>query len=751
MFEGIWSRTRGVSTAAPRLLAGTSLAALMLATIPANAQQASETGDGPDTIVVNAPRENGVDPGTSGVYAGSTSVATKSNKPLIDIPQSVSVVTGTFIREQAFSSLTDIARYVPSVNIHQGEGNRDELVIRGVDSSANFYVNGVRDDTQYFRDLYNTQSVEVVKGPTALTFGRGAGGGLVNRTLKEADGQKIYEATVQTGSFSNRRVAVDAGQAVNANVAARLNAFYEGSDTFRNYGKLERFGINPTVTLKPLDGTTVKLSYEFTHDDRTADRGNPSQAVNAAAPASTRFNPARPFLPGGDVAAFYGSPDLNVARSDVSAVNAVVEHDFGSGLTFTNTARYANYVRFYRNIYPGNGPLSGAVNPADTSFNRAAYENHTNRDNLIDQSDFTYKGDVGPFRHTLGFGTEFGRQGGQNLRNTGIFPNGTNTVTANPFDPTYFGPVNFVHQYPGALSPGVSSADTFSRYELYTQSGYVRDTVEITRWLQVIGGVRYDRFDLTATDRNTNIRRNRVDERFSPQGAIVLKPLENLSFYGSYSISYLPSAGDQFASLTNGTAAIGPQKFANSEIGVKWNIFPRLQYTAALYNLDRTNVPIADPNNPGFFLLSGKHRIQGFETALTGYVTDDWQSSIGYAYTDARIASNTSATVVKGNRVQLVPYNQVSFWNRYQFTQHWAAAVGVIYLSDSFASSDDTVKLPGFVRVDAALYYKFDDTWRAQLNIENLLDRHYWASADGNNNISPGASRTVRLAVSAKF
>ena len=133
--------------------------------------------------------------GTVGVYANSTSVATKINTPLINIPQSVSVVTKDFITDQSFQNLTDVTRYVPGVAVHQGEGNRDELVIRGVDSSANFFVNGFRDDVQIFRDLYNAQSVEVLKGPSALTFGRGAGGGLLNRTLKEADGTKIYEAT----------------------------------------------------------------------------------------------------------------------------------------------------------------------------------------------------------------------------------------------------------------------------------------------------------------------------------------------------------------------------------------------------------------------------------------------------------------------------------------------------------------------------------------------------------------------------
>src|SRR3984957_15802622 len=243
--------------------------------------------------------------GTVGVYANSTSVATKSNTPLLNIPQSLSVITRDFIRDQSFQGLTDVTRYVPGVAVHQGEGNRDELVIRGVDSSANFFVNGIRDDVQYYRDIYNAQSVEVLKGPAALVFGRGAGGGVVNRTLKEADGTRIYDASVQTGSWGDRRVTLDAGQAVNENVAVRLNTFYEGSETFRDYGNLERYGFNPTVTLKPDDDTKVKLSYEFYHDKEVADRGNPSIGTG------TLFNPTAPFAPNGDLTAFFGSPIHN--------------------------------------------------------------------------------------------------------------------------------------------------------------------------------------------------------------------------------------------------------------------------------------------------------------------------------------------------------------------------------------------------------------------------------------------------------
>jgi catecholate siderophore receptor len=683
--------------------------------------------------------------GTVGVYANSTPSATKTNTPLVDIPQSVAVVTKDFIRDQSFQSLTDVTRYVPGVAIHQGEGNRDELVIRGVDSSANFFVNGFRDDVQYFRDLYNTQSLEILKGPSALIFGRGAGGGLVNRTLKEADGTRVYQSTMQTGSYGDRRVSLDAGQAVNENVAVRLNAFYEGSDTFRDYGHLERYGINPTVTLKPTDDTKIKLSYEFYHDFRLSDRGNPSQGLPGGA---TRFNPTTPFAPNGDLTTFFGSPIYNSAKVEVQTGMAIIEHDFGNGLTVRNGSIYADYNRGYGNVYPGGtgAPASaggGAVTPDQTQLSLNAYQNYTPRENAFNQTDFVYKTITGPVRHTIAFGTEFGRQTGLSLRDSGQFPAnaGLSYVVVNPFNPTYFGPVTFTHL----------ATDANSKYRLNIASGYAQDQIEVTRWLQFLVGARYDSFDLSALDQNTNTLRNRVDEKISPRAAVIVKPIDTVSLYTAWSTSYLPASGDQFSALSPGTLILEPQKFENTEIGAKWNINPKLLFTAAIYELIRTNVPIADPSGNGLFIPSGAHKIRGFETALTGYVMPDWQTSFGYAYTDARITSNTSATIVAGNRVQLVPYNQFSLWNKYQINPTWAAALGVIYFSDSFASSDDTVRLPGFVRVDAALYAKVDENWRVQFNVENIFNKGYWATADGNNNISPGQPRTFRLTALARF
>ena len=288
-------------------------------------------------------------------------------------------------------------------------------------------------------------------------------------------------------------------------------------------------------------------------------------------------------------------------------------------------------------------------------------------------------------------------------------------------------------------------------YTLDVAAAYVQDQVAIGKYVDVIGGVRFDRFDLQSTDRRSGTAFGRVDNLVSPRIGLVVKPLDTLSLYASYSVSYLPSAGDQFSTLSPGLAIANPEKFANKEVGAKWDVAPRLQLTAAAYDLERTNQRLADPNNPGFFILSGATRTKGFELGANGYVTDAWQIAGGYAYTEAEIAGATSATIVPGNTVGLVPAHAFTLWNRYQIDQRWGVGLGVITQSHAYASSDNTVRLPGFTRLDGAVFFRVTESIRAQVNVENLLNRRYYATADGNNNIMPGSPRAVRFAVVANF
>jgi catecholate siderophore receptor len=672
--------------------------------------------------------------GAVGYVATQTSTATKTNTPLINVPQSVTVLTKQFIQDQNFQSLNEAVRYVPGVIPHQGEGNRDQVVIRGQSSSADYFVNGIRDDVQYFRDLYNVQRVEVLKGPNAMIFGRGGSGGVINRVLKEADGVPIREITLQGGSFNDKRSALDIGQAITPNLAGRFNAVYENTDSYRDFLHIERYGVNPTVTFLPNDSTRVKLSYEFFHDWRTADRGIPSQVVG-------NF-PYYPYQTSDST--FFGNPDLNFAHVDANIATAVIDHDFDSGVNIKNATRYASYDKMYQNVFPG-----GPVNAAGTSVNLSAYNHETDRRNLFNQTDLTYKLDSGLVRQTFLVGSELGRQTGLEFRQTGLFNGTSTTLAVSPLNPVSYVPVTFTNL----------ATDSNSNYRLNLAAAYAQDQIEITKYLQIIGGIRFDQFDLSSTDRRTLVTLSRVDNLKSPRLGVVVKPLDNLALYGSYSVSYVPSAGDQFSTLSPGTQVAPPEKLVNKEVGVKWDALPRLQFTSAFYNLIRTNQRLPDPNNPGFFILSGETDTEGFEAGLNGYITDAWQIAGGYAFTDARIASDTSATIKKGNRVGLVPYNTFTLWNRYQFTDLYAAGIGIIHQTDSYASSDDQVVLPGFTRVDGAIFGKIDKRYLApgvkemrwQINIENIFGAHYYASADGDNNITPGSPRAIRGSLIANF
>jgi catecholate siderophore receptor len=346
-------------------------------------------------------------------------------------------------------------------------------------------------------------------------------------------------------------------------------------------------------------------------------------------------------------------------------------------------------------------------------------------------------------KHTLLGGFELGYQEGLSLRETGFFatPGAPQSLVVNPLAPVSRVGVTFRN----------IASDANSRYDLGLAAAYVQDQIELNEYVQLIGGLRFDHFDFAATDRRTNVTNARIDDLVSPRAGIVVKPLPNLAFYTSYSVSYLPSSGDQFSALTPGLVIAEPEKFENTEVGVKYDVSPVLQITGALFNLDRSNQRLADPNRPGFFLTSGQTNTQGAEIGANGYVTDWWSIAGGYAFTDARITNRLSDTILPGNYVGLVPLNSFTLWNKFDIDPRFSVGVGFINQSHSFATSDNTVRLPSYSRFDMGLFYNISENARAQVNIENLFDRRYIVTAHNNNNILPGAPRTVRAQIVVRW
>jgi catecholate siderophore receptor len=695
-----------------------ALAPLALASLVASAAHAEGAeADGAaqvSGVVVTAPRDEAYD-------AKRTSTATRTDTPLRDVPQSVSVITDALIRDQSMQSMADVVRYVPGVTMGQGEGHRDAPTLRGNSSTADFFVDGVRDDVQYLRDLYNAERVEVLKGPNAMIFGRGGGGGVINRVTKKADWSVEREASLELGSYGHRRAIVDVSQPFTAAFAGRVVGMYEDSESFREFGRVERWGVNPTLGWRGQGGLTIVGGYEHFEDDRTVDRGIPSfQNRPSAAPVET----------------FFGAPDQSYATTTVDLVNATVEYEAPGGLVIRNRTIAGAYDKFYQNVFPG------AVSANGATVSISGYSNVTERQNLFNQTDVVWKLQTGLLAHTLLAGLELGRQETDNFRRTAFFgPSGTATSLSVPFaDPT-------VRGAPAVFRQNAADADNHSVAKV--AAVYIQDQIEIGDHWQVVAGLRFDSFDLDFRNNRTGTNFSRRDELVSPRLGVIFKPAEPVSLYASYSVSYLPSSGDQFGSLDATTAATEPEEFTNYEVGLKWDLSPTLSLSAAVYQLDRTNTRSPDPANPALIILTGSQRSKGFEAGIAGKVTDAWEILGGYSWQEAEITSRT--TVPAGRRVPLTPEHTVSLWNKYAVNQTVALGLGVVHQSEMFTSLNNTVVLPGFTRLDGAVFVRLNERLRVQVNVQNLTDERYFPTSHGDNNIMPGAPRSARVSLVANF
>lgn len=671
------------------------------------------------SIQITAGREK------SRYMAASSITATKTNTLLRDVPQSISVITEGLIKDQSVRSISDAVRYVPGVGVSQGEGNRDALVFRGNRSTGDFFVDGVRDDVQYLRDLYNIERIEVLKGANGMIFGRGGSGGVINRVTKQAGWDPIREFSFQGGSFDLKRITADVNQAINDQVAFRVNGVFEDAGSFRGGVDSNRLGISPTITIKPTNRTKVVLNMERFHDDRTADRGIPS-------------------FQGGPVdvkrSQFFGDPKRSNSNVEVLSFNSLIEHRFNFGLTLRNRTNYAQYDKFYENVY-----ASGPVSPFTSLVSLGAYNNTTDRENVFNQTDFLYLLETGPIAHTLLAGIEIGQQITNNKRETGFFNNDLTPRGASfrvPLsNPITNAPITFIN----------AEGDAHNRSKVDITSFYFQDQIEFIPQLQAIVGVRYDLFETNFHDKNGNQDHLKTkDGLLSPRFGLIYKPIEPVSVYASFSQAFVPRAGEQLTSLTVTTQTLEPEKFTNLEAGIKWDIRPNLSITGAAFRIDRTNVITVDPNDSSRSFLTKGQRTEGVEVGINGQLTSNWSVMGGYAYQDGEITSSQLGAP-KGNTVAELPRNTFSAWSRYDLTPRFGAAVGVIYRSSMFASTDNRVVIPDFTRVDAAVFAQLSKQVRAQINVENLFDAKYFASVQNNNNITPGSPIAVRASLIANF
>jgi catecholate siderophore receptor len=663
-----------------------------------------------------------------------TTSGSKTATALVDLPQTVTVINQALIRDLNMQSMADVARYVPGISMANGEGNRDSPIFRGsASASGDFYIDGVRDDVEYYRDLYNVERIDALTGPNGMVFGRGGSGGVINRVIKQANFNTTRALDVTLGSYSNRRITADVDQAISDTVALRVTAMVEDSEGYQRNATTKRSGINPTMAIRVSRDTSVNIGLEHFEDKRATDRSVPSLR-------------GRPLdLP---VDAFFGDadPDARPTRVISDAVNGVIEHDFGSGVHLSNKTRYTDYDKFYQNYN------AGALNVATSMVPVSAYNNHQWRKNLFNQTDVTFDIASGGVAHKVLAGLELGQQKTDYLRTTGVFANRATSVNVPLASPDGTLPVTYVL--------GGSSADRDGSSKAKIAGLYVQDQLTLSPQWQVIAGLRYDSFKLDYHNNRAGgilalpaaaADLSSKDDLWSPRVGVVFKPVANASLYANYSVASFPRGGDQLSSLSSVNQGLKPEKFTNYEVGAKYEVTPDLMATIAVYRLNRNNVAVVNPATGIADQLVDGQRSNGVEIGINGNVTKAWSINGGYAHQDAKLLATASATAVKGALIGNVPKNTASLWNRYDFTPAFGAGLGLIYRDDMFASTSNTVTLPGYTRVDAALFYAITPNYRVQVNVENVGDKKYYLYANGDNNITPASPRAYRFSLHATF
>lgn len=649
----------------------------------------------------------------------------KTPTPLIDVPQSLSIMTTEEITERGITQIGDIIDYTPGVNTTQGEGHRDAVVFRGVRSTADFFVDGARDDVQYYRPLYNIEQVEILRGPNALLFGRGGTGGVLNRVTKKARvGEEFIGYRTTANTFAEHAIELDGNYSINDRAAVRLNLMYEGLDNHRDFYDGDRFGFNPTIRFELSPATTIDVSYEYINHERFIDRGIPTGANGEPVEALDDI--------------VFGDDELNFSELEAHVFRGAIEHVFSDNLKGNFNASYGDFDKVYSNFFATD--FSAGANTVEID----GYVDTTKRQNLIFSGNLIGEFETVGVEHTVLFGSEYINTSSDQFRFNSVWD--TTNDDKEVFSASGFSLINGV----GTNSANVTATNSFSDLndstdvEIDVYSIYLQDQIGLTSWLDVVLGFRYDNFDievdnLDSTSASFGVRSNR-DEQVSPRAGIIFKPQENISVYASYSESFLPRSGEQFANI-NGTAnQLDADEFESKEIGVKWD-FAAMSFTAAVFKNEQTRADRDNTTGENFEVRGLE--IEGFEAQLQGRVIDSLYISAGYSYLDGETSN--------GAEPRELPENTFSFWGLYEVSPNYGFGMGVIHQDESLITDGGAAFLPSYTRVDAMAYYEFSDKLRAQVNIENLTDETYFPNAHSTHQATIAAPINAMFTLTGQF
>ena len=670
----------------------------------------------------------------TGRAPGTVVSSPKYTEPIRDTPQSIDTVTSDVLADQGATTLRDAARNVAGISLAAGEAGAqgDNLTIRGFTARNDMFIDGMRDFGSYYRDPFNQQEVQVLKGPSSVAFGRGTTGGVLNQATKTPELESFTNGNAMLGTDRTRRATLDVNEpaAIFGNTAAvRLNLMATDAQVAgRDVAENRRYGIAPSLALGLGTPTRANVTYLHQAENDVPDYGIP-WLFNAPAPVA-RNN-------------YYGFADGNFLQTRADIAGAKVQHDFGPNVSITDQARFADY---WRNVRITEAQMPAGLTPTtpldtiDVTRNQIAV--NSTETFLQDQFDVTSRFRTGAVDHTLVTGVEASRETSNPARTTFTGVPSTSLLAPNPSQ-----------AFEG--TPAISSSIDAHAVSV---AFYALDTLRLNARWDLTAGVRWDRFDAAVSQSvGTATSFMRVDEKPSWRAAAVFKPQSNGSVYVDYGTSFNPSA--ESLSLSASNANLPPESNRTVEGGSKWDLASgRLSVRGAVFQTEKLNAREPDPTNPLLNVLSGTQRVNGVEGEATGRVIDRWRLMAAYAFMDSHLISSVAYPAAIGAQLANAPRHSLSLWNTFELPWHFGIGGGGQYMGVRTASTtaplDPTTglvkALPGYWVANAMVKRGLSRHVDLRINVNNLTDQYYFDLLHPAH-IVPGPGRSALVGLDFKY
>ncbi len=690
-------------------------------------------------------------------YKVDKSTSIKYSKPLLDTAQTISVIPQSEMKDRGVTSLRQALRTVPGISFAAGEGGAptgDSMSIRGFSARNNIMIDGVRDVSGYYRDMYNVEAVEVAKGPSSTIYGRGTAGGAVNLQTKKAGLETFTELGLTLGSESDYRAQVDSNVTVGESSALRVNVLADDGEVA---GRDEVENSNKALALTFGTGlgtdSRLHLSAEYQKQENLPDYGIPwvgNNSGNDERESAAWLAPYEGKAPPVDFDNFYGNVYRDFEDIEAQSVTLEYEKDLSSITTLRTLARYATVERQSIVTAPrfpddGNSPIRVIGVPEGAVRTNDEKTRDTKNSQAVVQVDLLTELHTGEIQHEVITGVEVSQEKFERWNYEAV-------VADNLDDPTSYNDLynpnpylGFSGRYDRGLKSNEATGDT--------KAIYVFDTLTFNpQWLLSVG-LRYDIFETEYfpqldDDTDPKLKVEGKEKELSWNFGLVYKPAENGSIYFGAGTSFSPSAEGLTVSTRSNASELKPEELMSYELGTKWELLnSRLLASAAIFRTEKTHAQTSADADTSDLTLKGRQRVDGLELSAVGHISPQFMVTAAYTYQSSEVVNAEGGDIAEeGAELANTPEHALSVWGHYDFTDRLNAGVGALYVDERYNNSDPGSRetAEDFWTFDMMVGYNVTAEWRLQLNGTNLTDEDY-ADQLGGGHFVPGEGRYFSL------